>query len=275
MMTGGHESWSTSWCVKRPWAGRRKTFCRFNMPVEISSPMNVGNRPVGCNWASGLVPSSNRNKSRISSLPVIGLMPATSVIWLRQRRPSRIRLSCTITSMAEAIWWWIESTGRSAAISTSTSSRWITSFELLAWTVVIEPSWPVFMACSMSSASGPRHSPTTMRSGRMRRAFFTRSRIVYSPAPSMLAALVSSVTTCSLASCSSVVSSIVTIRSLSGMKSLRQLSSVVLPVPVPPVTRMFLRPSTAARRNSAAVRVIAPLAIRSSTSASARETCGS
>ena len=52
-----------------------------------------------------------------------------------------------------------------------------------------EPSWPVFMAWSMSSASGPRHSPTTIRSGRMRRAFFTRSRIVYSPAPSMLAAL--------------------------------------------------------------------------------------
>ena len=50
------------------------------------------------------------------------------------------------------------------------------------------------------------------------------------------------------------------------MKSLRQLSSVVLPVPVPPEMRMFRRPSTAARRNSAAVRVIAPLAIRSSTS---------
>ena len=33
----------------------------------------------------------------------MGLMPATSVIWLRQRRPSRIRLSWTITSTAEAI----------------------------------------------------------------------------------------------------------------------------------------------------------------------------
>ena len=41
---------------------------------------------------------------------------------------------------------------------------------VLAWTVVSEPSWPVFMACSMSSASPPRHSPTMMRSGRMRRA---------------------------------------------------------------------------------------------------------
>ena len=27
----------------------------------------------------------------------------------------------------------------------------------LAWTVVSEPSWPVFIACSMSSASAPRH----------------------------------------------------------------------------------------------------------------------
>ena len=39
----------------------------------------------------------------------------------------------------------------------------------LAWTVEIEPSWPVFMACSMSSDSAPRTSPTMMRSGRMRR----------------------------------------------------------------------------------------------------------
>src|SRR2546430_8105891 len=31
--------------------------------------------------------------------------------------------------------------------------------------VVSEPSWPVFIACSMSSASPPRASPTMMRSG--------------------------------------------------------------------------------------------------------------
>ena len=56
---------------------------------------------------------------------------------------------------------------------------------LLAWIVVIEPSWPVFMACSMSQTSGPRTSPTMMRSGRMRRLFRTRSRCVTSPAPSV------------------------------------------------------------------------------------------
>ena len=55
----------------------------------------------------------------------------------------------------------------------------------LACTVDSEPSWPVFMACSMSSASPPRHSPTTMRSGRMRSELRTRSRMVISPLPSM------------------------------------------------------------------------------------------
>ncbi len=58
-------------------------------------------------------------------------MPATSVIWLRQRRPSRIRLSCTITSTAEAICCRIDSTGKSAAICTSTSSRKMTSIRVV------------------------------------------------------------------------------------------------------------------------------------------------
>ena len=45
------------------------------------------------------------------------------------------------------------------------------------------PSWPVFMACSMSSASPPRTSPTMMRSGRMRSTLRTRSRTVTCPCP--------------------------------------------------------------------------------------------
>ncbi len=44
--------------------------------------------------------------------------------------------------------------------------------------VPIEPSWPVFIACSRSKASGPRTSPTMIRSGRIRRQFLTRSRMV-------------------------------------------------------------------------------------------------
>ena len=47
-----------------------------------------------------------------------------------------------------------------------------------------EPSWPVFMAWSMSNASPPRTSPTMIRSGRIRRALRTRARTVTSPAPS-------------------------------------------------------------------------------------------
>ena len=50
-----------------------------------------------------------------------------------------------------------------------------------------EPSCPVFIAWSMSSASPPRTSPTTIRSGRMRSAFRTRARSVTSPRPSTFA----------------------------------------------------------------------------------------
>ena len=63
-------------------------------------------------------------------------------------------------------------------IETIVSMRLSASRGELAWTVVSEPSWPVFMAWSMSSASAPRTSPTMMRSGRMRSALRTRSRWV-------------------------------------------------------------------------------------------------
>ena len=56
------------------------------------------------------------------------------------------------------------------AIATIVSRRYSASRGLLAWIVVKLPSWPVFIACSMSSASSPRTSPTMMRSGRIRRA---------------------------------------------------------------------------------------------------------
>ncbi len=58
------------------------------------------------------------------------------------------------------------------------SRRLMASRGLLACSVPIEPSWPVFMACSRSNASGPRTSPTMIRSGRIRRQFLTRSRMV-------------------------------------------------------------------------------------------------
>ena len=56
---------------------------------------------------------------------------------------------------------------------------------LFAWPVDIEPSWPVFMAWSMSRASPERTSPTMMRSGRMRRELRTSSRMGIAPLPSM------------------------------------------------------------------------------------------
>ena len=77
---------------------------------------------------------------------------------------------------------------------TMVSIRLIASFGLLACTVVMLPSWPVFIAWSMSSVSAARHSPTTMRSGRIRRALTTRSRIAIAPRPSTLALRASSVT---------------------------------------------------------------------------------
>ena len=71
-----------------------------------------------------------------------------------------------------------------AAISASVSSRRSASAGEPAWTVDSEPSWPVDIAPSMSSASAPRTSPTTIRSGRIRSALRTSRRIVTSPRPS-------------------------------------------------------------------------------------------
>ena len=121
---------------------------------------------------------------------------------------------------------------------------------VLAWPVEREPSWPVVMAWSMSSASPERHSPTMIRSGRMCIALRSRSRIVISPSPSMFAGRASSVMTCSWRSWSSAASSIVTIRSSFGMNDERTLRKVVLPEPVPPETKTLRRASMHARRNS-------------------------
>ncbi len=94
---------------------------------------------------------------------------------------------------------------------------------VLAWPVDSEPSWPVVIAWSMSRASPARHSPTMIRSGRMCRALRSRSRMVISPLPSRFGGRASSVTTCAWLSCSSAASSMVTIRSSSGMNDERTL----------------------------------------------------
>src|SRR5882762_1705727 len=142
------------------------------------------------------------------------------------------------------------------------SRRVSASRGVLAWTVLIEPSWPVFIACSMSSASSPRHSPMMMRSGRIRSAFFNRSRIVISPVPSRLAVRVSRRTTCGCCSCNSAASSIVTVRSAPSIMRDSALSSVVLPEPVPPEIRMLSRQRAAIFSTVAiAGEMLAPAAI--------------
>ena len=90
-----------------------------------------------------------------------------------------------------------------------------------------------------------------IRSGRIRSAFLTKSRIVMAPFPSMLAGLASSVTTCGCSRRSSAASSIVTIRSSEGMKEERTFSVVVLPEPVPPLTIIFSLALTHPRRKRA------------------------
>ncbi len=165
-----------------------------------------------------------------------------SAIEVTLRLPSDRRESCTISRTAEAIWPRIEAIVIGMpAMPISCSRREIASRGLLAWMVAIEPSWPVFMACSMSKASSPRHSPRMMRSGRMRSAFLTSSRWRISPLPSRLGGRVSMRATCGCCSCSSAASSMVIRRSFSEMKAESALSMVVLPEPVPPEMMVVMR----------------------------------
>src|SRR5919112_1870666 len=193
-------------------------------------------------------------------------MPCTSVTCVARRVPSRSRVSWTTTSTAEAICSRMARSGRSMpAMSTRVSSRAMASRGELACTVDSEPSWPVFIAWSMSSDSPPRHSPTTIRSGRMRSELRTRSRMVIAPLPSMFGGRDSNRTTWSCWSWSSTASSMVTIRSPSGMKEESTLSRVVFPVPVPPETMTLSRASTQACSSSAISGDSVPNPIRSST----------
>ena len=131
---------------------------------------------------------------------------------------------------------------------------------LLAWMVVSDPPCPVLRAWSRSAASPPRTSPTTMWSGRWRSAWRTRSRIetgVSWVAPaSNRRQLARSIR-------SSSVSSMATIRSSAGRSSISAFRSVVLPEPVPPETRTFLRAARVARAAWSASSGSEPMRIRS------------
>ena len=120
--------------------------------------------------------------------------------------------------MPDAIWLRIAGSGSSIPIKTIVSNRLNISLQELACPVDKLPSCPVFIACSTSSASAPRHSPTITRVGLMRSAVLIRSRIVIGRTPSVLAFLVSNRTKLGLSiNCSSAESSIVIIRSSLGI----------------------------------------------------------
>ena len=89
--------------------------------------------------------------------------------------------------------------------------------------------------------------------------------MVISPVPSRLGGRASSVTTWCWRSCSSAASSMVMMRSSSGMNDESTFSVVVLPEPVPPETKTLRRASMHARRKSNISAVAVPKPMRSST----------
>ena len=161
----------------------------------------------------------------------------TPVYVETNRLPSGVRTDITIPSRAIAICSSIRSLDKSMPYRASSVRRTTASWALPACSVVNDPSWPVLMASSMSIASRLRTSPTTIRSGRMRRAFTSKSWMLTAPSPSMDASRASSRTTWGwCVNLSSAESSMVTIRSPCGISQESAFKSVVLPDPVPPAT---------------------------------------
>ncbi len=183
---------------------------------------------------------SNLNSSCVTiTSPSI---PMTSVMLVVRREPSRRRLTWTMISTLSAIWRLMASLGiLMSPIRIMFSIRPRHSRGLLACSVHIEPSWPVFIAASRSKHSAPRISPRMIRSGRIRRAFLTRSPMVIAPWPSRLGGRVSSGSQCGCCRRSSAASSIVSTRSPGSIIFDSALSMVVLPEPVPPEMTMFIR----------------------------------
>jgi hypothetical protein len=108
---------------------------------------------------------------------------------------------------------------------------------LFAWIVASMPRCPVFRASRRVRASAPRTSPTMIRSGRCRRIAFSRSPNVIGLW--CVSSWASTEMTCGFRMASSAVSSMIRMRSSSGMELARMFMSVVLPVPVPPDIRIL------------------------------------
>ena len=143
--------------------------------------------------------------------------PMTSVTWVMRREPSRMTGSAWMMMSIEPtiISRMVFDRQREAAHG----NHGFQPAHRLAWA-----SWRAACPSSRhgrcsspaerSNASGPRTSPTIMRSGRMRRQFRTRSRIeITAPEPSRLGGRVSRRTTWGCCSWSSAASSQVMTRS--------------------------------------------------------------
>ncbi len=218
--------------------------------TRAPAPRNASRRAAREPAVGGLGSPPPREKS--SRAPGPPATRTTSVTDSTTRAPSGSRTWWTTRSSALATCSRTAECGSpTPAIRASVSIRRSASEGELACTVVSEPSCPVLSAWSMSSASAPRTSPTTMRSGRIRSALRTSCLIVTSPRPSRLAGRASSLTTCRCRSLSSAASSIVTIRSSPGIAPERALSVVVLPEPVPPLTSTEARAATHIASSSA------------------------
>ncbi|ERU54776.1 hypothetical protein Q015_01410 [Pseudomonas aeruginosa BWHPSA002] len=115
------------------------------------------------------------------------------------------------------------------------------------------PGWPVPHTLMRSSASAPRTSPTTTRSGRRRMDERTSSVIDTTPAR------VRRGTWSRAAHCSSTVSSSTSTRSpVAAISASSALARVVLPLLVAPAIKTFCRSRTARTRKPACALVIIP-----------------
>ncbi len=226
-------------CLESSIFAKRRARCRSSAACRASLP--VSSTPIA--W------SKRKMSWRVMTSPS---MPSTSVTWVMRRRPSLSRrlLHDQVDGGGHLL-----ADGPDRQVEAGHQHHGLEAGERVAGAVGVHRgrasrrgrcSWPA--ACRGPRAS--RTSPTTMRSGRMRRAFVTRSRIVTSPRPSMLGGRASRRSTWSWCSWSSAASSMVTMRSSVGMNDDSTFSVVVLPVPVPPETMMLSRPVTQAVRGS-------------------------
>ena len=110
-----------------------------------------------------------RTRRRRRSTPCPTSHRTGTPTWVTRRRPSGARATWTTASRAEASWLCAASRGSPAAAA-SASIRAGTSPAELACSVPQPPACPVLSAASRSTTSAPRTSPTTSRSGRIRRA---------------------------------------------------------------------------------------------------------